>query len=378
MVSAVLEIQAHGCGKQEGAQQQDEGNARHHARETYGPAKSVLLRHISIFAGFTMGPMRYRRLGRTGMEVSEIGYGAWGIGGGQWRGGTDEESIRALRRAFELGLNFIDTALAYGNGHSERLVGAVVKDAPQRVFVATKVPPKNRIWPAAPGSRIADVFPYEYIVSSTEESLRNTGLETLDLQQLHVWDPGWMARDEWKRAFEDLRKAGKIRFVGISINDHQPDTALEVVGSGLIDTVQVIYNIFDQTPERNLFEAVRKQDVGVLARVPLDEGSLTGTITENTSFEGDEFRAFYFKGDRKRQVVERVRALEADLTDVPGSLPEKALRFCLSQPAVSTVIPGMRRVSTVESSCRVSDTGPLPPHVVERLRKHAWNKNFYD
>jgi aryl-alcohol dehydrogenase-like predicted oxidoreductase len=335
-------------------------------------------RHIHYFRGFTMGPMKYRRLGRTGIEVSEIGYGAWGIGGGQWRGGTDEESLQALHRAFALGVNFIDTALAYGNGHSERLVGRVVKDAPHRVFVATKVPPKNLIWPAAPGSRIEDVFSYEYIVKCTENSLRNTGLEAIDLQQLHVWDPGWMARDEWKRAFEDLRKAGKVRFVGISINDHQPDTALEVVGSGLIDTVQVIYNIFDQSPEQNLFTATRNNDVGVLARVPLDEGSLTGTIKEDTGFEGDEFRASYFRGDRKRQVVERVRALEADLADVPGSLPEKALRFCLTHPGVSTVIPGMRRVSSVESSSRVSDTGPLPQNIVKRLRKHVWNKNFYD
>lgn len=309
--------------------------------------------------------------------MSEVGYGAWGIGGVQWLGGTDEESVRALRRSFELGLNFIDTALAYGNGHSERLVGGVVKDAPQRVFVATKVPPMNRIWPATPGSPIGEVFPYDYIVSCTEESLRNLGVETIDLQQLHVWDPGWMERDEWKRAFEDLRQAGKVRFAGISINDHQPDTALEVVASGLIDTVQVIYNIFDQTPQHKLFPAVQKYNLGVLARVPLDEGSLTGTITEDTQFEGDEFRASYFRGDRKKQVVERVKVLQKDLEGVPGTLPEKALRFCLSHPAVSSVIPGMRRVKTVESSCGVSDAGPLPETVLEKLQKHEWKKNFY-
>src|SRR4051794_21473344 len=205
-----------------------------------------------------MGSMRYRKLGRTGVEVSEVGYGAWGIGGNQWKGATDDESVQALRRALELGLNFIDTALAYGEGHSERLVGSVVKTAPGRVFVATKVPPKNRIWPAAPGSRIEDVFPYDYIIESTETSLRNLGLDTIDLQQLHVWDPGWIHRDEWKRAFDDLRRAGKVRFLGISINDHQPDTALEIVANGLIDTVQVIYNIFDQSPQRNLFAAVEK------------------------------------------------------------------------------------------------------------------------
>jgi aryl-alcohol dehydrogenase-like predicted oxidoreductase len=321
--------------------------------------------------------MRYRRLGRTGIDISEIEYGAWGVGGKQWKGGTDNESLQSFRRAFELGLNFIDTALAYGDGHSEELVGAVVKDAPHRVFVATKVPPKNRIWPAAPGSRIEDVFPYDYIVSCTEESLRNLGTETVDIQQLHVWDPGWIHRDEWKRAFEDLRRAGKIRFAGISINDHQPDSALEVVASGLIDTVQVIYNIFDQSPQHNLFPAVQKHDVGVLARVPLDEGSLTGTITPETEFEGDEFRAFYFRGDRKQQVVERVNALRQDLQDVPGTLPEIALRFCLSHPAVSSVIPGMRRIRNVESNCAVPDKGPLEKNILERLRKHEWNKNYY-
>jgi aryl-alcohol dehydrogenase-like predicted oxidoreductase len=300
------------------------------------------------------------------------------VGGKQWLGGTDDESLRALRRSFELGLNFIDTALAYGDGHSEWLVGRVVKEAPHRVFVATKVPPKNQTWPAAPGSRIEDVFPYDYIVSCTEQSLRNLDVETIDLQQLHVWDPGWVQRDEWKRAFEDLRKAGKIRFVGISINDHQPDTALEAVASGLIDTVQVIYNIFDQSPESNLFPAVQKHSVGVLARVPLDEGSLTGTISENTTFKGDEFRAFYFRDDRKKQVVEHVNALKRDLEGVPGTLPEIALRFCLSHPAVSTVIPGMRRVRNVESNCAVSDAGPLEKTTMEILKRHAWNKNFYD
>jgi aryl-alcohol dehydrogenase-like predicted oxidoreductase len=278
----------------------------------------------------------------------------------------------------EIGLNFIDTALAYGDGHSEKLVGRVVKQAPHPVFVATKVPPMNRVWPAAPGSNIQDVFPYEYIVRCTEESLWNLEVETIDLQQLHVWDPGWIDRDEWKRAFEDLKRDGKIRFVGVSINDHQPDSALGVVASGLIDSVQVIYNIFDQTPEQNLFPAVQKHDVGVIARVPFDEGSLTGAINETSQFEGDEFRASYFRGDRRRQVVEKVSALQADLEGIPGTLPEVALRFCLSHPAVSTVIPGMRKARNVESNCGVSDAGPLEEAVLKKLRKHAWNKNFYN
>ena len=228
-----------------------------------------------------------------------------------------------------------------------------------------------------PGSRIEDVFPYDYIIACTEESLRNLKMETVDLQQLHVWNPEWSERDEWKRAFEDLKKSGKVRAVGISINDHQPDSALGIVNTGLIDSVQVIYNIFDQSPEGQLFRLVREKNIGVLARVPLDEGSLTGTITEKSNFEGDEFRAFYFKGDRKKQVVEHVEKLKQDLQGVPGSLPEIALQFCLSNPAVSSVIPGMRQVRNVESNCAVPDRGPLDAAVLDRLRKHAWDKNFY-
>jgi aryl-alcohol dehydrogenase-like predicted oxidoreductase len=321
--------------------------------------------------------MRYRKLGRTGFEISEIGYGAWGVGGTQWLGGADDESLLALRRAIELGLNFIDTALAYGDGHSEQLVGQVVREAPGKVYVATKVPPKNQLWPARPGIPIAAVFPYDYIVRSTEESLRNLGAETVDLQQLHVWNPEWIASDDWRRAFEDLKRSGKIRAAGVSINDHQPDSALALIETGLIDTVQVIYNIFDQTPERSLFPLCQARDIGVLARVPLDEGALTGAVTVETRFELREFRAWYFRGDRKKQVVEHVEALRQDLEGVPGTLAEIALRFCLTHPAVSTVIPGMRKVRNVESSLGVSKVGPLEDATLEVLRRHAWNKNFY-
>ena len=322
--------------------------------------------------------MNYRKLGRTNWEVSEIGYGAWGIGGTQWLGGTDDESVRAVRRALELGLNFIDTALAYGDGHSERLVGQIVRESGRKVTIATKAPPKNRVWPAQPGVGIEEVFPYDYIVEATEQSLRNLGVDTIDLQQLHVWNPEWVKREEWKRAFEDLKRSGKIRAAGISINDHQPDSALAAIRTGLIDSVQVIYNIFDQGPEENLFPLCRESNVGVIARVPLDEGSLTGSITEKTVFEPGEFRAWYFRGDRKKQVVERVEALRKDLAGVEGELAQTALRFCLSHPAVSSVIPGMRRVKTVESSMQASALGPLSDDVLEILRRHRWQRNFYD
>jgi len=323
--------------------------------------------------------MRYRQLGRTGIEVSEMGYGAWGIGGKMWLGGNDDESVAALRRAFELGLNFIDTALVYGEGHSEQLVGEVIRDVAPNIYVASKVPPKNRLWPARPGIGIEETFPYDYILKCTEESLRNLKRDSLDLQQLHVWNPEWLERDEWRRAFEDLKKSGKAKSVGVSINDHDPDSALELVRTGLVDTVQVIYNIFDQSPEARLFPLALELGIGVLARVPLDEGSLTGTITEQSTFEPGDFRGRYFRGDRKRQVVEHVDALERDLKGAGerGPLPQIALRYCLSNPAVSTVIPGMRRIRNVDQNCAASDAGPLPSNVLAILKRHAWDRNFY-
>jgi len=322
--------------------------------------------------------MKYRTLGKTGYEISELGYGAWGIGGVQWLGGNDGDSVAALRRAIELGLNFIDTALAYGEGHSERLVGKVVRESGRRIYIATKVPPKNLLWPAQPGIGIAQVFPYDYILGSAETSLKNLGADTIDLLQLHVWNPEWIAHDEWRRGLEDLKRSGKVRHVGISINDHQPDSALEIIETGLIDTVQVIYNIFDQTPERRLFPLATARNIGVIARVPLDEGSLTGKINEQTQFAPDDFRAGYFRGDRKKQVREHVESLLADLGVEAAALPAIALRFCLSHPAVSTVIPGMRTLRNAEANCRVPDLGPLPAETIAVLRRHAWDRNFYD
>lgn len=325
--------------------------------------------------------MRYRRLGRTRLEVSEIGFGAWGIGGKQWLDGNDRSSTEALERAFELGLNFVDTALAYGDGHSEQLVGRAVRSAPHPVLVATKIPPKNRIWPASPSMPVDEVYPYDYIIQSTEESLRNLGVEQIDIQQFHTWTDAWTPFEGWRKAVADLKGSGKVRFFGISITEHEPDSALEAVRTGIVDTVQVIYNIFDQSAEQRLFPLCQHMNVGTLVRVPLDEGGLSGTITEQTQFPPGDFRESYFRGDRKREVVERVAALNADLASVegyaPGALAEIALRFCLSNPAVSTVIPGMRRRATVESSCSLPDQGVLPPNVIAVLKRHTWLRNYY-
>lgn len=321
--------------------------------------------------------MHYRKLGRTDIDVSEIGYGAWGIGGKQWLGATDHESLTALRRSIELGLNFIDTALAYGEGHSEQLVGKVIAEHSHKIYLATKVPPKNLLWPARPGTALEDVFPLDHVLESTEKSLKNLGVPYIDLQQLHVWNPEWTPRDEWRRAIEELKASGKIHYFGISINDHQPDSALEIIETGLVDTVQVIYNIFDQTPEANLFAAALKRNVGVIARVPFDEGSLTGTINEYTVFPKGDFRENYFRGDRKAEVARHVKALVEDL-DLPlANLPEIAIRYCLSHPAVSTVIPGMRSIRSVEANCGYSGLGPLPQNTLAVIKRHAWDRNFY-
>ena len=322
--------------------------------------------------------MKNRRLGKTDLHLSEIGFGAWGIGGTMWIGASDRESLAALRRAIELGVNFIDTALVYGDGHSEELVGKVIREAPKKVHVASKVPPKNRLWPAPAGVGIEEAFPADYIVRSTEESLKNLGLEIIDLQQFHVWNPEWTDRDEWRRAFEDLKTQGKVRALGVSLNNHEPDSALGIIDTGLIDAVQVIYNIFDQTPERALFPACIKHNVGVLARVPLDEGALAGRVNEDTVFPEGDFRNNYFKGDRKNQVSEHVNALVDDLgLEDATLLPAIAIRFCLSHPAVTSVIPGMRSTSSVEGNVMASGQGPLPAPTRELLRRHAWDRDFY-
>jgi aryl-alcohol dehydrogenase-like predicted oxidoreductase len=312
--------------------------------------------------------------------ISEIGFGAWGIGKGMWIGADDAESLLALRRAVEMGVNFIDTALAYGPGHSERLVGELVREMKVPLYVATKIPPKNLEWPAKRGVPATSVFPAAHIKKSAEESLKNLGLDHIDVLQLHVWHDEFLADTYagWQEALRELQKSGKVRFVGISVNDHAPSSALGAVASGLFDTAQIIYNIFDQAPEEMFFPACQKHDVGVIARVPFDEGGLTGTITPDTTFPSGDFRNEYFKGDRKRQVWERTEALKKLLGGEGATLPELALRFCLSHDAVSTVIPGMRRLSRVEANVAVSDGRRLSPEMRAKLKAHAWRRNFYD
>lgn len=321
--------------------------------------------------------MNTRTLGRTGLKVSEVGYGAWGIGAKQWIGASDDESLRALNRAIDLGLNFIDTALAYGDGHSEKIVGQTVRGRKEKVYVATKIPPKNRRWPAERQVPVDQVYTADYVVRCTEESLKNLGMETIDLQQLHVWTDEFAGAGDWLAGIEKLKQQGKIRHFGISLGEHTPDNGLQAVESGLVDTVQVIYNIFDQGPEDRLFPLCQKKNVGVLARVPFDEGGLTGKVTPQTEFPKDDFRNGYFKGDRKQEVWTRVQQIAADLKIPLDRLPETALRFTLAHPAVSTVIPGMRSVKNAEANCAAGDGKGLPADQVSKLRPHRWIRNYY-
>ncbi len=321
--------------------------------------------------------MNYRKLGRTGLEVSEIGYGAWGIAGDAWLGAKDEESLKALNRAVDLGLNFIDTALAYGGGHSERLVGKILAERSETIHVATKVPPKNLQWPAPAGLHPDEVFPGDYVRECTEQSLKNLGVEALDVQQFHVWQDEWMGEGDWQEAVEDLKREGKIRSFGVSINDHQPANAVRLIETGLVDTVQVIHNVFDQSPEDELFPACQERGVGVIVRVPFDEGALTGNITPETEFDEGDFRNHYFRDDRKSEVQQRVRAIISELGAGEDQIAEIALRYILSHPAVSTVIPGMRSVRNVERNMRVGDGQGLPEDQVRLLKNHHWVRNFY-
>ena len=321
--------------------------------------------------------MNQRPLGCTGLHVSEIGYGAWGIGKTMWLGAEDDASLQALNRAVDLGVTMIDTALAYGDGHSEQLVGQVARERDEPIVVATKIPPKNMRWPAPAGIDPDEAFPADYVRECTERSLRNLGLDTIDVQQFHVWSDDWVGRGSWLDGIEALKSEGKIRAFGVSINDHQASNALKLIESGVVDTVQVIYNVFDQSPEDELLPACEQHAVGVLARVPFDEGALTGAIGPDTEFPEGDFRNHYFRGDRKQQVAERVQAILDDLGIEREQLPEVALRYILSHPAVSTVIPGMRTVRNVERNAAVGDGRGLPDDQLAALERHRWERDFY-
>lgn len=322
--------------------------------------------------------MQYRKFSKSNLTVSEIGFGTWSMGG-MWGACDDAAATEALNTGLDCGITFFDTAYVYGDGHSETLIGNVVRKRKMRdkVFIATKVPPKNEQWPAKMGSDVRDIFPASWIREMTETSLKNLQTDFLDLQQLHVWAPNWQGQGDWLEEVQKLKQEGKIRYFGISINDHQPDTALELVASGLIDSVQVIFNIFDQSPVENLLPLCEKHKVSVIARVPFDEGSLTGALTPTTQFPKRDWRKHYFSGSRLEETCARVEKLKGFLDADTPTLPDLALKFCLGFPAVTTVIPGMRKKTHVLSCAKVSEMKPLASKILSDLKTHAWLRSFY-
>ena len=323
--------------------------------------------------------MNNRRFGRTGWMVSEIGYGMWGMG--NWSDSDDAESLSSLQAAVDLGCNFFDTAYAYGQGRSENLLGQIVRaNKEQRLYTATKIPPKNQQWPARAEFTLDDCYPPDHIEEYVHKSLQNAGLESFDLIQFHTWEDAWVDDDRWVQKQEELRRKDLIHAVGISINRWEPWNGVRAVRGGLIDSVQVIYNIFDQNPEDELFPACREMNVAVIARVPFDEGTLTGTLTKESKWPEGDWRNTYFVPENLIPSVEHADALKALLKNwneshrdkPPLTLPQLALRFILSNPDVSTVIPGMRKKSHVHSNIAASDAGPLPAELLAELRKHRW------
>jgi len=316
--------------------------------------------------------MEYRKFGQTNWKVSEIGYGMWGMAG--WTGSDNEESMRSMQRAVDLGCNFFDTAWGYGEGKSEGLLGNLVRANPgKKLFTATKMPPKNFQWPSRREFGVEDCFPPDHIESFVEKSLRNTGLDSFDIMQFHTWEDSWLEDDRMMNKMIDLKSQGLFHAIGISINRWEPWNGVKAVKSGLIDSVQVIYNIFDQNPKDELLPACRAHKVAVIARVPFDEGTLTGLLTKETTWPEGDWRNTYFVPENLHSSVEHADALKP-LLAAGMTMPEMALRFILGESTISTIIPGMRKLRHVESNIATSDAGPLSSHLMAELEKHRWDR----
>lgn len=316
--------------------------------------------------------MKTRTFGRLGWQISQIGYGMWGMAG--WSGSDDECSNAALDQAVELGCNFFDTAWGYGAGKSERILAALLKrHAEKQLYVATKIPPKEDIWPPRKDARLQDIYPDSHIVEFTEKSLSNLGVDTIDLLQFHVWEDSWAEKEEWQQQVVELKKSGKVRAFGISTNRWEPANCIKALQTGLIDSVQTIYNIFDQAPEDELFPYCIKHGVAVIARVPFDEGSLTGSLSKQSSWPEGDFRNIYFCQENLVPTLERVEELKACLPD-EMTLAEMSLKFIVSHPAVTTTIPGMRSGRNVLANMAVGESEGLGEELITALRSHRWNR----
>ncbi|MEP6644483.1 MAG: aldo/keto reductase [Acidobacteriaceae bacterium] len=319
--------------------------------------------------------MKYRKLGRTGFEVSEVAQGLWGMSG--WSGSDDRESLQAMQSAVDLGCNFFDTAWAYGNGKSDGMLGQILaSNKGKRIYAASKVPPKNLKWPGSSKDRYTDVFPVDHVFKYAEKIRSKLGVDAIDVLQFHVWDDNWTADPQFRSTVEKLKSDGLIRSFGLSINRWEPENGLEALRTGVVDVVQVIYNVFDQAPEDKLFSLCRELNVGVIARVPLDEGSLGGKMTLETKFPAGDWRAGYFNPANLAVTLQRVDKLKGLLTEsaTKMTLPEMALRFIVSNPDVSTIIAGMRKPEHVKQNMAVSDAGGLDAQLLQALKGHRWNR----
>jgi aryl-alcohol dehydrogenase-like predicted oxidoreductase len=316
--------------------------------------------------------MKYRRLGRTAIPVSEIGYGLWGMSG--WSGSNDRESLDSLQLAVDLGCNFFDTAWAYGDGRSDGLLGQIIaRNKGKRLYAASKIPPMNGQWPALPSYRYDDVFPAEHVFRHARLIREKLGVDKIDLLQFHVWDDGWTQAREFRETVAKLKAEGWIDWFGLSLNRWEPENGLEAIRTGLVDVVQVIYNIFDQAPEDRLFPLSKEMNIGVIARVPLDEGSLSGKFTAETQFPKSDWRSRYFGPENLAATLPRVEALKKLPRD-GMTLPEMSLRFILSNPVVSTTIIGMRKPDHVKENIATSDAGPLDGELLQKLKPHRWDR----
>ena len=323
-------------------------------------------------AGHTEGTMKYRTLGRTGFKVSDIAYGLWGMSG--WSGSNDQESLASLQLAVDLGCNFFDTAWAYGDGKSDMLLGEImVRNKGKRIYAASKIPPKNLKWPASPSDKYQDVFPSDHVFQYAKKIREKLRSDTIDVLQFHVWDDSWADEPEFRETVQNLKRQGMIRYFGLSVNRWEPVNGLKAIRSGLVDVVQVIYNIFDQAPEDELFPVCQKLNIGVIARVPLDEGSLGGKMTRETTFPEGDWRGGYFGPENLAATMDRVEELKKVIPE-SMSLPDMALRFVLSHPAVSTTIIGMRKPGHVRQNIAMSDAGPLTGDLITALRPHRWDR----
>jgi aryl-alcohol dehydrogenase-like predicted oxidoreductase len=316
--------------------------------------------------------MKYRKLGRAGFEVSDIAHGLWGMSG--WSGSDDKQSMGALQLSVDLGCNFFDTAWAYGDGKSDGLLGKIIKqDSGKRLYAASKIPPANERWPALPEYRYSEVFPPEHVFNYADRIRKKLQVDSIDLLQFHVWDDSWTDLPEFRSTVEKLKRDKWIRYFGLSINRWEPENGIKALRTGLVDVVQVIYNIFDQAPEDELFPVCHELNIGVIARVPLDEGSLGGKMTLETRFPKGDWRAGYFGPENLAKTIKRVEALKK-IVPKGMTLPEMAMRFILSNPAVSTTIAGMRKLEHVRENIAASDAGPLDLALLAELKKHRWDR----